>query len=357
MVRKGKRLRKPSGQEHEGNPIPAFAFKISKKLREELRADEQEKASAWLWDKSDGRCALCGELLPLDASEIEADHRIPRSGDGPTQLTNLFLAHRYCNRRRGNLPFEIGAKMASFFAWAERMEEIDFGDVLSEYVPDHGKLPAYKADSESGQLDFGEVTRSAELFIDPATLTKYFFTLVPTSYILNDSDSQPRHIFPDHVRALAQDFLRHPVHEPSNVRLVDAGKGRVQLLQFDGQHKTTAQILMGRTEVPIKVYVRPDFAMLQELVIAIQQGIKKRPLSTSDTLRKLGDVMRDLLEKYVAPSGGHRSEQGLISAQPADRRREVKRIFLQDCMRGILMDEECELKDHISAGRLVLSNV
>jgi 5-methylcytosine-specific restriction endonuclease McrA len=46
------------------------------------------------------RCWLCG--LPVTRRRASRDHVIPRSKGGKNRASNLRLAHRRCNQRRGN---------------------------------------------------------------------------------------------------------------------------------------------------------------------------------------------------------------------------------------------------------------
>jgi hypothetical protein len=155
----------------------------------------------------------------------------------------------------------------------------------------------------------------------------------------------------NHVRKLALDFLERPVHEPSNCRLVVTGGSTAQLLQFDGQHKTTAQVLIGRKTIPTKVYVEPEIPMLQKLVLKIQQEIKKQPLTRSDTLAKLGHVMQRVLEDYKVPSGKIRTERGLIARQPTARaQRELKTLYFDELARLIFFDDENRLARLVRPG-------
>jgi hypothetical protein len=121
------------------------------------------------------------------------------------------------------------------------------------------------------------------------------------------------------------------------------------LLQFDGQHKTTAQIILDRDAVPMKVYVEPDPVMIQELVLQIQQGIKKLPLSTSDTLRKLKDVMKDRLEAYAVEEGEVRTERGFIESQPREEQLRVRKDLLLELQRMVL--DVTKLKQYVSKGK------
>jgi hypothetical protein len=166
---------------------------------------------------------------------------------------------------------------------------------------------------------------------------------VPMQYIHNDPEIQPRSIIAAHVRKLALDFLQHPVHEPSNCRLVKDGHSTARLHQFDGQHKTTAQILIGRTTAPMKVYVEPAIDMLQELVIKIQQEIKKQPLTKSETLAKISDVVRRILDSYSEKPGKHRSEKRLLAKQSQHERGVVKKLYFDELRGLVFFDDDNEL--------------
>jgi Restriction endonuclease len=56
--------------------------------------------------RRDGQiCQICGEPVPDD--QVEFDHRIPFSRGGPATVENLRVAHRSCNRKRGDALREL----------------------------------------------------------------------------------------------------------------------------------------------------------------------------------------------------------------------------------------------------------
>ena len=51
--------------------------------------------------KQAGRCALCRQKLPINASEIHVDHNIPKHKGGPDTVDNLQASCKTCNLRKG----------------------------------------------------------------------------------------------------------------------------------------------------------------------------------------------------------------------------------------------------------------
>lgn len=328
--------------------IPA-GLSVRRSITAELPKEDRESILADLWSKSGGLCALCGLPLPSDGKRIDVDHVIPRAAGGQTELNNLFLAHSGCNRSKGKLDFGIARPLIEFQAWARQHVRCTFDDVLDRYVPDSKKRAVFEVEDSVLKMTFGAKVRKAELYDDPATGTKFCFLNVPTDYIFNDSQSQPRVISHEHVRVLAADFSRHPVHEPSNSRLVEYEHGISELHQFDGQHKTTAQIILGRDEVPMKIYVKPSLPMIQELVVQIQQGIKKQPLSTTDTLRKLDDVIKDKINEYMDGHGGAiPTEKELVDAQPKSEQQTFKKRLMSNFSYLVFSDPDFKLSQYVS---------
>lgn len=332
------------------NAAVPSGFKISKSMLDRLPQNERAGAAEYLWEKSEGLCPLCDEPLPADGKRVDPDHRLASmEGEGGVdKLSNLYLAHRECNSTRKNMPFKLASQLIQFKKWWLAHSRPSFDDVIDRYVKD-GNLPVRvrEMSNQSVTVAFGPKEVTAPLWTDPATETKYFFMDVPVRYILNDTDTQPRLIEQDHVWKLAADFYIHPVHEPSNCRMVPTHGDVYQFLQFDGQHKTTAQIVLGREQVPMKLYVDPDAAMLQELVVQIQQGIRKRPLSTTDTLRKLDQVIQDKVNAYKHEHEGKApSEAELVAAQPKQDQNSFKRNLLSNLEFAVLNDDRFHLRDY-----------
>ncbi len=304
-----------------------------------------------LWSKSGGKCALCDHLLGTDPKQIVPDHKIAATDGGKNKLSNYYLAHRSCNSSRQHLPFDIAKPIVKFKVFCEHKVGVTFDDVLDEYVGDANSEIEVEETGNSIKLSYKSWSFEANKMVDPATMCEYYFADIPVACIKNDADVQPRQIMYGHVRKLYLNFKERPVHEPSNCRFRPTGDGIGELLQFDGQHKTTAQILLNRDSVPTKIYIDPDIAMLQQLVVKIQQEIKKQPLTRSDTLAKLGDVVKSYLKQYTVAEGQIRTEKGLVEKQSDTKSRaELKKLYFEELRRILFFDEDNELAKFVKPG-------
>lgn len=286
---------------------------------------------AELVQKASGQCYLCEEALDLQADEVQKDHVDPH---GPTLPYNLYLAHRGCNALKRDLLVDDAKRMIRFRKFCEtKKHEVTFDDVLEEYMPGTKRQPVKVViDGNDMVLRFSKSDEvKVNVMIDPTSDVRYCFLEVPITHICNDTEVQPRKINWDHAWKLAQDFAVHPVHEPSSCRLVTERAGTGRLMQFDGQHKTAAQIIMGRTKIQTKLYLDPPLPLIRSLIVSIQSKIVKLPLEISIALTKLSDVYRDHWEQ-----GGFATEADFIKSYRSDQQAGAKRELLSALYRSIL---------------------
>lgn len=55
----------------------------------------------YLLEQQGGRCAICGDWLPEERSEVHVDHKVPTIAGGTDEIDNLQLTHARCNQRKG----------------------------------------------------------------------------------------------------------------------------------------------------------------------------------------------------------------------------------------------------------------
>ena len=76
-----------------------MGINISKALVAKLPESERENIEQVLWDKSGTICWLCEEPMNRASDDIHADHEVPESDGGATEIANLNLAHAPCTMR------------------------------------------------------------------------------------------------------------------------------------------------------------------------------------------------------------------------------------------------------------------
>jgi hypothetical protein len=92
-------IRKRLGELAAGDPLLLFAYR--RKVMKELGYDERgtpmarRKLKALKWEKQEGKCAHCSELLPLKYSELDRKN----APDGYTS-ENTDLVHAKCHQAR-----------------------------------------------------------------------------------------------------------------------------------------------------------------------------------------------------------------------------------------------------------------
>jgi len=283
-----------------------------------------ERDAIWqeLVAKSGGVCQLCEDPIDVESDDIIIEHK---DNKGATEVSNLYIAHRACNSLKRDLPYSEAKLMIKFKKFCEsKGYNISFDDILDKYVGEKRKPIKIILDNSQAAITFSQENQvEANVMIDPATQTRYFFAEVPIEYIHNDTQVQPRRINWSHAWTMALDFQKHPVHEPSSCRVQLDDNQVGKLLQFDGQHKTTAQILLGRKSIQTKIYIDPDVTMVKDLIITIQNVIKKMSLAPAIYLEKMDSVQ---LEKFQA--SGAASEQAFVETYLLrDRPNAKKGIF------------------------------
>lgn len=306
--------------------------------------------------RSDGKCYLCGEKLDFqkDIKKIEGDKK---EAAASLSIENLYLTHKKCNIQKRDEPISIARAKLNFSKFYEKKDAITFDDFLTEYVRDNKKIIMYKIVENKIYLKIGEEEKDVPIFTDVATQIKYCFYEIPKEYIYNDSEVQPRPIDKPHLFKMMADFQVHPVHEPSNCRLVQNNNENnkdykeAKLLQFDGQHKSAAQILIGRDKLQFKIYLNPSIKLIRELVIIIQNEIKKKAVLESIVIRRMSASFRDRWNEYLELSGEH-SEAGLIDSLPVNEKKLAKKELINAIYNNIIEDESLEIMEFVATGQI-----
>lgn len=336
-------------------------YNIAKSLVNKLPVDERgepEVIGKFLYDEQGGICWLCSGQMHVASEVLEADHDEPEGEGGPSNLANLHLAHLECNRSKRNLSTK---QIQPYLRLRRYMREnggrLKYDGVTNHFSINPGPTKVAEVGGEAA-FEFADGTvASASLFSEVVGDQEFSFCFVevPRVALFNDAEVQPRNIRYDHAFMIYSDLIKNPLHEPPGCRLSDPdGHGLRRLLMFDGQHKTIASWMQGRSSIVIKLYMNMNVAAANYLVNSIQSKIKKLPLSAFELASKMSDEWRNKVDQYesaMADQGKPASEEGFLKWVPSgNERTRAKAAFQSALMQRVLEHSNFRANDFTSTG-------
>ena len=305
-----------------GSQMPLL---ISDELKRSLPKDERDGLEDFLWKKSGGKCFLCRGEMNLAAETLVADHDVAKANQGKASRANLNAAHHSCNSfKREQSTLDVRPFLQLRRAIEELGGLVNYGDLVGPLGIVPGPTSwAQKSGSITFQFSDGSTAKAFVHSEKSARRTYHFaFVEVPRVAIHNDQECQPRNIKVTQLWKIFLDIHRNPLHEPPSVRLIQGAtaSGGGRLVLFDGQHKTLASWLDGRSEVLVKVYLDLSTEETIQLVNSIQASIPKLPLSTFELTAKMDEETRFKLERYLKEKDSSATEAGFLAwLSPAER--------------------------------------
>jgi hypothetical protein len=289
---------------------------ISSKLKNEI-VDTYMRTNieSMLVTKSAGKCFLCNQPINSTTEEIEADHDLPRSLGGQTDIDNLNLVHASCNKFKKD---NDTLKIKQFLPLRQYLivnPESNYEKVCSNLFNISQKNLSVEWSAQNiiilkdGTEQYGPYQIYQENIKYTNKTVYYLFLKIPLCYIYNDN-VQPRSIKSNHVFNLFQDLHFNPLHEPIGARLENPIDPKTtilnsKILMFDGQHKAVATALVNvlntdysKVLVDVKLYLNFDRQDAVHLVNSIQSKIIKLGLTKSEFANKMGEEWKDAFERY-----------------------------------------------------------
>jgi hypothetical protein len=227
-------------------------------------------------------------------------------------------------------------------------------------------LKAYGGASSSlrGKIDGSNLTYIVEadrkvtvpVHVDKLSGMRYFFAVLPIEKLYHDGKINPRPIG-SNVRGLVEEFFkgRPQLHVAlgwiASKELPDA---HVNI--FDGQHKAAAQILLGTSALPVRIFIDPDFDVL--LTTNTNAGTTLRQVAFDKSVqRRLGSAMlldriaRYRKDKSLPEDNDDFSEKALVEHFRGDQKA-VARYVLDGVRNAITYSPDNKLRDYIdNAGK------
>lgn len=302
--------------------MPRYSTRI-----DEMNAEEREKLKQRLLKFQGSNCFLCEREIKLEADETEIDHIIPIGDNGPDEEGNWALLHSRCNSKKRAKNLNLAKILMRWDVLREKYGgALTTEQVLNEFG-ENNEVAYVEESNNQISLRFTEKTVSFPLYVDPGNPDyKFFFGLLPISILTHDAELNPRKIID--IDKLIEEFWRkNPQLHVALCRVhFDGNAGKSKILLFDGQHKTAAQILIGRREIPTRVFVNPPKDNLKEVNRRAHKELRQIEFFRS-VLDSLGeDIFSVNFKKYLEDSQtSPKSENGYINSIEAERRREEEK--------------------------------
>jgi hypothetical protein len=238
------------------------------------------------------KCYISGEVIDINKDELEYDHLVPYSAGGETQIHNERVFKKKYNREKASMSL---SEYQEYFS-LKRLYETKSNKVKLQDIFEYKSISVSSIHStvtgDIVELNDGIKIISSVLYEDSKLSVKYFYTQLPSEWILNDDEQglQPRAIDLKRLWQIKKHLVDYPQLAPSIARLINN-----QIRLFDGQHKLAAQILNNQKYIDVKVYISPDDAGLAK---SVYEMLLKTNLEAHTKLKQVEFFTNTLFQKW-----------------------------------------------------------
>ncbi|MDE2935575.1 MAG: HNH endonuclease signature motif containing protein [Chloroflexota bacterium] len=319
-----------------------------------------------MYEAQSHSCYICSQPIDLElhSDSLDFDHIEPTAVGGKDDEINLALTHAHCNRSKGAADLRVAkclAELKALEADAKQRGErgVDLGDLLAVHGGARFKL-RLKVGNSDVSYSFAKTgdhhIQSSPLYEDKLSGLTYFFALVPKEYLHHDNDINPRSIG-SNIRGLIEEFLKkRPQLHVGLAWWQSCPDGSGSLKLFDGQHKAAAQILLGVSKLPIRIFVNPPRDLLVQANTNAGSTLRQVAFDKA-VMRHLGSTLYgDRTKQYqqmhdLSEDDYSFSEQDLVYHFRGERRQMLR--FMLDAQRhAIARDPSNRLLEFVEwAGR------
>jgi hypothetical protein len=313
-----------------------------------------------------GKCFICEKPidLTLHADTLDIDHIEPLANGGRDDQSNFALTHSTCNRSKQASDLRVARVLSRSDTICDEASpdglSANLGHILSSYGGAKFDLPLSRVIGEIS-ISFPDIGKNSiqkfPIYHDDLSDMDYFFAVLPIAYLHHDATINPRAIGKA-LRGLVEEFHKRNPQLHVGLALVEVGQNggspRSRVRIFDGQHKLAAQVLLGVTMLPVRVFVNPDPHRL--LTANTNAGTTLRQVAFDKSVQRRlgGTILLSRIERYRTetnrdPDDFSFSENDLVRHFKGESK-SVKRYILDNVRNSITHHTDNKLRDFIEFG-------
>jgi hypothetical protein len=329
-----------------------------------LSADQRKALEKRLFDAQVGKCFICGKAIDLElhGGSLHIDHIEPTRTGGKDNPDNFALTHASCNESKQASDLRVARVLARFAEIRDIAAQENRGPNLSDVLNSFGGARydlAIRRRDDGVEISCPEVGRNeiveCPVYRDDLSGMDYFFCRVPIEYLHHDDRINPRAIGGS-LGSLVEEFhkKRPQLHVAVAWAEVDGGTSRSRISVFDGQHKATAQVLLGVRALAVRVFLNPDLEVLRTTNTNAGTTLRQVAFGKSVQRRLGGAIFADRIERYrrergLAPDDESFSEKDLVNHFRGEWR-EMRRYILDSIRDAITHSPENRLNEYTDFG-------
>ncbi|MDE0685083.1 MAG: HNH endonuclease [Candidatus Poribacteria bacterium] len=330
-----------------------------RRMSEEERNDLVKR----LHSSQNGSCFICEKPIDMNvhAGHVEIDHIEPIAGGGKDAPENFALTHASCNRVKQASDLRVARILSRFQDIVDEVEKENrspnLGDILNRYEGSRYDLPVAINETtiKVSFPDIGENDLSVyPIQLDQMSGFRSAFLSLPIQYLHHDDHINPRAIG-GNLRKLVEEFHKKIPQLHISLGWIDTSQGTPAKVRiFDGQHKAAAQVLLGTTWMPVRVFIDPNRDTL--LTANTHAGTTLRQIAFDKSVqRSLGSsLLADRMDRYRKSLGKEDddesfSERDLVNHFKGESR-EVRRYITDRVRASVTNHVDNKLRDYIDFG-------
>lgn len=326
-----------------------------------LSNDERQNLIKKLLDIQSGNCFICSKEIDPDIHGIDIDHVEPTKTGGKDGEDNFAVTHSECNRQKQASNLRVARVLSSFNEIANSIKSENrspnLGDVLDKYGGAKYDLPV-SINKDSLKTTFSDLGQQdvlrSPIYKDQFSGFRYAFLHLPIEYLHHDDHINPRAIGKN-LRKLVEEFHRGLPQLHITLGWIETSHGnKTKVRVFDGQHKAAAQVLLGASDLPVRVFIDPDKDKL--LTANTHAGTTLRQVAFDKSVqRSLGSsLLADRMNRYRSDRGINEddesfSERDLVNHFKGESR-EMKRYVIDWVRDSVTKHPDNKLRDYIERG-------